>query len=95
VREIVMNELAGLDDLCEIPLAKGAFYLLLRLPHAPDAMTLAEQLIREHRVAVVPGNAFGVSGECTLRVSYGALTADTAREGTRRLVDGLRAILTT
>jgi aspartate/methionine/tyrosine aminotransferase len=81
--------------LCEIPPAKGAFYLLLRLPQATDSMPLAERLIREHRVAVVPGNAFGMTGKCMLRVSYGALTLDTAREGTRRLVDGLRKILTT
>lgn len=93
VRGIVLEELGGLAGICDIPAAKGAFYFLLR-PHRPlDAMTVAERLIREHRVAVIPGNAFGVTEVCNLRISYGALTEATAREGTRRLVRGLCSIL--
>ena len=93
VREIVLAELRGLEGLCEIPLAQGAFYFLLRIRQDLDAMTLAERLIREHRVAAIPGSAFGLTDACTLRVSYGALTAATAWEGTGRLVQGLQSIL--
>lgn len=93
VRRIVLDELSHLGAGCQIPDAKGAFYLLIRLPNAPDAMSVAERLIREYSVAVIPGHAFGVTGTCALRVSYGMLTPETAREGSQRLVKGLRQIL--
>ena len=56
-------------------------------------MHLVERLVREHRVAVMPGSTFGVTGHCALRVSYGPLDHDTACEGIARLVNGLRTIL--
>jgi aspartate/methionine/tyrosine aminotransferase len=67
-------------------------------------MELTERLIREHRVAVIPGTAFGMdnalrsnrSGHppaCYLRVSYGALQRQSAAEGIGRLVTGLKTIL--
>ena len=49
--------------------------------------------MREHRVAAIPGSTFGVTSECTLRVSYGALTRDTVAEGLGRLVRGIRAVV--
>lgn len=49
-------------------------------------------MIQEHKVAVIPGTAFGLDEGCYLRVAYGALEPETAAEGTRRLVSGLRAI---
>lgn len=93
VRSIMLEELRGLEELCDIPPAKGAFYFLLRLKQPLDAMAIAERLIREHRVAAIPGTAFGLTDACALRISYGALTEATAREGTRRLVRGLRSLL--
>jgi aspartate/methionine/tyrosine aminotransferase len=56
-----------------------------------DPMAVAEQLIREHRVAVMPGTAFGAQG-CHFRLSYGLLEEGTAKEGVDRLIRGLRAI---
>ena len=57
------------------------------------AMVLAERLIREHRVAVIPGPAFGMTDGCYFRVAYGALQKDTVAEGIGRLVKGLESIL--
>jgi aspartate/methionine/tyrosine aminotransferase len=56
-------------------------------------MRLVERLVREHRVATMPGSTFGVIDRCALRVSYGSLDSATASEGIERLVQGLRAIL--
>ena len=95
VREIFLGELARIGDLCTVPRTDGAFYFLLRVRAERDPMPLTEQLIREHGVAVVPGNAFGLKTGCSLRVAYGALRKDTAAEGIGRLVRGLRAILST
>ena len=96
VRAIVQRELAPLvtEELCEVPAAQGAFYFLLRARQAKQSsLEMAERLIREHRVAVIPGNAFGLDRGCYLRVAYGALAAETAAEGIGRLVTGLRALL--
>ena len=48
-------------------------------------MTIAERLIREFGVAVIPGTTFGMDRGCYLRVAYGALAADTIGEGIGRL----------
>ena len=56
-------------------------------------MVLMERLVREHRVAVIPGPAFGMTSGCYFRVAYGALQKETVTEGIGRLVNGLRRIL--
>ena len=77
---------------CVAPVADGAFYYFVRVFARLDSMALTERLIRDHRVAVVPGSAFGDAG-CSMRVSYGALDPATASEGARRLVTGLTAMV--
>ena len=92
VRTVVQRALAPLanEDLAEIPPADGAFYFLLRVHTSHAPLTVAERLIREHGIAVIPGSAFGLTHGCALRVAYGSLTAATAAEGLGRLVQGLR-----
>ena len=90
VREIVLTELDRIPHLCTIPAAAGAFYFFLKIPTDLTSMALVERLIRSHGVAVIPGSTFGMAG-CYLRVAYGSLSADTAREGIGRLVQGLKA----
>lgn len=77
---------------CEAPLSDGAFYFFVRVRTTLSPMALTERLIREHRVAVIPGSAFGHTDSCSIRVSYGALDADTVAAGLDRLVAGLRAL---
>ena len=93
-RTLVQRELGQLaaSGICDVPPAAGAFYFLLRLLTAAAPLAVAERLIREHGVAVIPGNAFGLESGCHLRVAYGALQPATAAEGIGRLVQGLRAI---
>ena len=55
-------------------------------------MTLTERLIKEHRVATIPGSAFADPSPCSVRISYGALDSDSVIEGLGRLVGGLRAL---
>jgi len=93
VREHVLEELEGIRDVCTVPAAEGAFYVLLRVDTSLEPMALVERLVREFGVAVIPGTTFGLNKGCYLRVSYGALTQDTVVEGMRRLVRGLSSIL--
>lgn len=92
VRAFARHELQSISDLCEVPEAQGAFYFLPRIRSHKTPLELVEQLIREHRVAAIPGTTFGLEG-CTLRLSYGALEPATAQEGIGRFVEGLKAIL--
>jgi len=91
-RRRVMAALAAGDVPCDVPAPAGAFYVFPRLRRDLDPMALAERLVREHRVAVIPGTAFGATGGCCLRISYGAVDEATLDEGLRRLTAGLRAI---
>jgi aspartate/methionine/tyrosine aminotransferase len=93
IRDIVGAELRSLEPLCTVPPADGAFYCFIRVNAVANPMQVAERLIREHRVAVIPGTAFGMTRGCYFRVAYGALQKDTVSEGIGRLVRGLRAIL--
>jgi aspartate/methionine/tyrosine aminotransferase len=93
IRDFVVAELSALAPLATLPAADGAFYCLLRVNTDADPMVLAERLIREHKVAVIPGTAFGMTEGCSFRVAYGALQKQTVAEGIGRLVRGLRAIL--
>jgi aspartate/methionine/tyrosine aminotransferase len=81
-----------LSAVAEVPRAGGAFYYLIKADTALDSMQAAEQLIRDHRVAVIPGTAFGAGDGCALRVSFGALEEATAAEGLERLAQGLAQI---
>lgn len=93
VRQLALDALKGLDGLCTIAPANGAFYFFLKVDTQLGAFELVEQLIREHRVAVMPGTTFGMKDGCYLRVAYGALQKDTVAEGVERLVRGIKTIL--
>jgi aspartate/methionine/tyrosine aminotransferase len=93
IRDIVVSALSTLAPLASVPTADGAFYVLLRVNTGLDPMVIGERLVREHKVAVIPGTAFGMTDGCYFRVAYGALQKATVAEGIGRLVKGLRAIL--
>lgn len=63
--------LDGLEDIgLKTPVPKGAFYAM---PHVPDGWT--DQML-ENDVIVVPGEAFGSSGEGQARISYATSTEE-------------------
>ncbi|MCP2727444.1 pyridoxal phosphate-dependent aminotransferase [Limnofasciculus baicalensis] len=93
VRELVLESLKNLDGLCTIAPADGAFYFFLKVNTKLDSFELVKHLVKEHRVAVLPGTTFGMEDGCYLRVAYGALQEETAVEGIERLVRGLEIIL--
>jgi len=93
VREEILSRLAAVPELLNVPAATGAFYLFAKVNTEMNALLLSERLVREHRVAVIPGETFGVTRGCWLRIAYGSLREETAVLGIDRLVSGLRAIL--
>ncbi len=64
---------------------KGAFYLFPCIKSTGlSSEEFCERLIKAKRVAVVPGNAFGDSGEGFIRVSY-CYSIDNIKEAIRRI----------
>ncbi|MEH1931155.1 pyridoxal phosphate-dependent aminotransferase [Nostoc sp.] len=93
VRQVVLDSLNRLQGLCSITPANGAFYFFLKVNTQMDAFELVKRLIQEYKVAVIPGTTFGMDDGCYLRVAYGALQKETAKEGIERLVQGLQNIV--
>jgi aspartate/methionine/tyrosine aminotransferase len=92
VRSLVADELKELSRFCTIAPAAGAFYFFLKVHVHVDSMTMVERLIREHRVAVMPGGTFGMDEGCYLRIAYAALSKETLKEGIGRFVNGIKKI---
>ncbi|MEM6400003.1 MAG: aminotransferase class I/II-fold pyridoxal phosphate-dependent enzyme, partial [Cyanobacteria bacterium P01_D01_bin.116] len=93
VRELVIEAFQGLEDICTIAPADGAFYFFLKVHNQMDAFELVKQLISIYHVAVLPGTTFGMNQGCYLRVAYGALQKEAVKEGIERLVNGLKDLV--
>jgi aspartate aminotransferase len=77
----LLNEIPGVD--CLMP--EGAFYAFADFSEIEkNSIKLAGQLLDEAKVAVIPGVAFGESGEGFLRLSY-AIGMDKIEEGIERI----------
>jgi len=88
-RDIIVNGLRGIPSIrCNMP--EGAFYAYpnvgayLKKDGIADATALAEKLLDEAHLALVPGPAFGT--EAHVRISY-ATSREQIEEGLRRLKD--------
>ena len=88
-REIIVNGLRGIPNVrCNMP--EGAFYAYpnvgayLKKNGIADATALAEKLLDEAHLALVPGPAFGTDAH--VRISY-ATSREQIAEGVRRLKD--------
>jgi aspartate/methionine/tyrosine aminotransferase len=93
VREVARRAFAEISAFTVAPVTDGAFYFFLRIDTPLAPLALVERLVREFKVAAIPGTAFGIDGGCSLRVAFGALEKGTAAEGIGRLVRGLQAIV--
>jgi len=93
VRRTVHESLATLDDLVEFPRTEGAFYVLMKLPGVDDALAFNRTMVERHKVATIPGFAFGLTDTKTAnyqRLSYGALDAASVAEGVQRFVAAVK-----
>ena len=93
IRTVMWQAFDELRDLCQVQAADGAFYFFLKVDTQLSALDVAERLIREFGVAIIPGETFGAMDGCYLRLSHGALDRQTAAKGLDRLICGLRSIV--
>jgi aminotransferase len=82
-RNFLVKELNELGLHCHLP--EGAFYVFPSINHTGvTSEQFAEKLLTQYKVAVVPGNAFGESGEGHIRCSY-ATSMDKLHEAMKRI----------
>ncbi len=82
-RKIITNGFNEMGLTCFDP--KGAFYIFPSIKSTNMTSTeFCENLLRDQKVALVPGNAFGDSGEGFVRVSY-AYSLEQINEAMRRI----------
>ncbi len=85
-----------IDRLNEIGLdcfeAKGAFYVFPSIKSTGlSSEEFCERLLREKKVAVIPGNAFGDSGEGFVRISY-AYSLNTIKKALDRIEEFIKEL---
>lgn len=83
-RNLVMKELADCDAVNLIE-PQGAFYAFVDIrPTGLSSKEFSDRLLEKEKVAVVPGEAFGLEGSGFVRVSYAGKPEDIS-EGVKRL----------
>ena len=92
VRRDCLQLLGSLEGLATFAPATGAFYFLIKVDTALSSIDLVRQLVEKHKVAAMPGSAFGLEEGCYIRISYGALSKDSVMDGIGRLVEGIQGI---
>ena len=82
-RRYLVHELREMGIDCFEPF--GAFYIFPSIKKfGMTSEEFANRLLEDQKLAVVPGTAFGESGEGFVRISY-AYTLDSLKEGLRRI----------
>ena len=89
-RKFLLNEFDRLGLPCFEP--KGAFYMFLDIrKFGISSEQFATELLEREHVVVVPGTAFGDSGEGFIRISY-ACSLDALKEAIRRIERFLKVL---
>lgn len=83
-RKITVEALKKTDKLSMV-IPEGAYYAFPRVNVSINDVELATRLIKEAKVGVVPGSAFGLGGENHIRISFG-VDEETLRAGLERVV---------
>jgi aspartate/methionine/tyrosine aminotransferase len=82
-RTIMVEGLSRLRGVTVFP-PEGAFYLMAKVETGETSLDLAFRLLREAKVGVAPGTAFGPEGEGFVRICF-AVSPELAREAVARL----------
>ena len=76
----------ALDELpgVEAALPDGAMYVFFRVARVDDSLAFCKRLVRDAKLGLAPGSAFGAEGEGFLRWCFAA-SEERSSEGVRRL----------
>jgi aspartate aminotransferase len=82
-RALMAEELSRIPGL-SVAMPDGAFYFFVDVRRFGSSLTIAERVLSDRRVIIIPGEAFGPGGAGFLRISYAAAD-DAIRTGIRAL----------
>lgn len=90
-RDLICNRLDKLSAFFEYVKPQGAYFVFPKLKNNISSQTFCLDLLDKAQVAVVPGSAFGPSGERHIRLSFGRSSKDinTAFDRIERYIDHL------
>jgi len=89
-RKRVISFLDEIDIPCVRP--QGAFYAFPSIrKYGMTSQAFSDYLLSEAQVAVVPGSAFGASGEGHVRISY-SVTLEEIKQGMERIGEAVRKL---
>ena len=86
-RDHLVGALATLPGV-EVHAPDGAMYVFFRLPEAADSLAFCKRMVRDARVGLAPGSAFGDDGEGFVRWCF-ACRPERIDEGVRRVREAL------
>jgi aspartate/methionine/tyrosine aminotransferase len=82
-RDFLVEQLTALDGI-EVASPPGAMYVFFRVAGVTDSFEFCKQLVREARLGLAPGSAFGPEGQGFVRWCFAA--------SEERLLDGVRRL---
>jgi aminotransferase len=82
-RDIIVTGLSAIKGISFVK-PNGAYYVLVKYDKKMDSVDLAIDILKKVQVEVVPGSAFGPSGEGHIRLSFGG-KPENLKEGLARL----------
>jgi aspartate/methionine/tyrosine aminotransferase len=82
-RDRLVRDLAAIEGV-EVASPQGAMYVFFRIAGIHDSLAFCKQLVREARLGLAPGSAFGPEGNGFVRWCFAA-SEDRLDEGVRRL----------
>jgi bifunctional pyridoxal-dependent enzyme with beta-cystathionase and maltose regulon repressor activities len=86
-RALLVDALASIEGIEAAP-PPGAMYVFFRIAGVTDSLAFCKRLVREARLGLAPGSAFGPEGEGFVRWCF-ASSQDRLLDGVRRLRDFL------
>jgi aspartate/methionine/tyrosine aminotransferase len=86
-RALLVDELASIEGVEAAP-PPGAMYVFFRIAGMTDSLAFCKRLVREARLGLAPGSAFGPEGEGFVRWCF-ASSHERLLDGVRRLRDFL------
>jgi len=93
-RDFVLSRLDRISDLVDYQIPTASYFVFPRIkqvvPKSNNSVALAYDILERAKVALVPGSAFGPSGESHLRLSFGREWS-VLEEGLDRLENYFRA----
>ena len=82
-RDFLVAELGAIDGI-EVASPPGAMYVFFRVEGVAKSLDFCKRLVREARLGLAPGSAFGPEGEGFVRWCFAA-SEDRLRDGVQRL----------